>query len=68
MHEHEEGPKHGSVCFRLVPCHHYYLAVEYRAVCVVALCKHCRKRFDVALETWNELKAEERALDKPVRV
>ncbi len=53
----------------LVPCTHYYLAVEYRAACVVALCKHrhCRKRFDISHEQWAALKAEDRALDKPVR-
>ncbi len=53
----------------LVPCTHYYLAVEYRAACVVAMCKHrhCRKRFDISHEQWTALKAEDRALDKPVR-
>jgi hypothetical protein len=63
-----EEPQHGSVCFRLVPCQHFYLAVEYRSVCVVALCKLCRKRFDIVPEAWEELKREQRALDKPARV
>ena len=53
---------------RLVPCQHYFLAVEYRVGTVVSVCKFCVKRFEVPNVIWIALKQAERALDKPVRV
>lgn len=56
------------VTLTLVPCEHVYLAMEYRGSSVVALCKHCRKRFDLTPQEWFKLKVARKALDKPVRL
>jgi len=53
-----------------VPCAHYWLAVEYRSLKVIAICKFvgCQKRGEFTRMQWEEMKRIGQALDKPVRV
>ena len=54
----------------LVPCNHFWLAVKYEGDRVIAICKHygCRMRQDFPTLVWEGMKAQQCALDKPVRI
>ncbi len=52
----------------LLPCLHYYLAVQYNVDTVVAVCGKCRRKAIHTIDEWVEWKALKQALDKPMRV
>ena len=57
------SPEH----LQLLPCFHFYLAVQYNSETVVAVCKKCKRPAMHTLEEWEEWKQEQRGLDKPRR-
>ena len=64
----EDTRKSRTTHLRLVPCNCYWLAVQYNASTVIAICKKCRKRGIFTATEWQQMKQDGEALDKPVRI
>ena len=53
---------------RLLPCLHFWLAVQYNGPIIVAICKRCHQTDNFTKEDFEEWGALGQAMHKPVRV
>ena len=53
---------------RLLPCLHYWLAVQYDSATIVSVCKKCNVRNISQYAEWEDWKAEGLAEDKLKRI